>query len=55
MKNTSEQILSYAENELIEKESIRRAVLSEKPERQKKPDRQQFYFSATPFARFVRL
>ncbi|MBQ6234782.1 MAG: hypothetical protein IJK54_02610 [Clostridia bacterium] len=37
MKNTSEQILSFAENELIDKESIRRAVLSEKPERQKKP------------------
>ena len=37
MKNTSEQILSFAEKELIEKESIRRAVLSEKPERQKKP------------------
>ena len=37
MKNTSEQILSLAENELIEKESIRRAVLSKAPERQKKP------------------
>ena len=37
MKNRSEQILSFAENELIDKESIRRAVLSEKPERQKTP------------------
>ncbi len=37
MKNTSEQILSFAENELIEKESIRSTVLSEASERQKKP------------------
>lgn len=37
MKNTREQILSFAENELIEKESIRRAVLSEAPAKQKKP------------------
>lgn len=37
MKHTSEQILSFAENELINKESIRRAVLSKAPERQKKP------------------
>ena len=37
MKNTSEQLLSFAENELIKKEPIRRAVLSEKPERQKTP------------------
>ncbi len=37
MKNTSEQLLSFAENELMQKESIRRAVLSEKPERQKTP------------------
>ena len=37
MKHTSEQILSFAENELINKESIRRAVLSEAPAKQKKP------------------
>ncbi len=37
MKHTSEQILSFAENELINKESIRRAVLSKAPERRKKP------------------
>lgn len=37
MKQTSEQLLSYAENELIQKESIRRAVLSEAPAKQKKP------------------
>ncbi len=37
MKNTSEQILSFAENELVQKESIRRAVLSEAPAKQKKP------------------
>ena len=36
MKNTREQILSFAENELIEKESIRRAVLSETPQKQRK-------------------
>ena len=37
MKKTSEQVLSFAENELIKKESIRRAVLSESSERQKTP------------------
>ena len=37
MKNTSEQLLSFAENELMQKESIRRAVLSEAPQKQKKP------------------
>ncbi len=37
MKNTSEQLLSFAENELMQKESIRRAVLSEAPAKQKKP------------------
>lgn len=36
MKNTREQILSFAENELIDKESIRRAVLSEAPQKQKR-------------------
>ena len=37
MKTISEQILSFAESELLEKESIRRAVLSEAPAKQKKP------------------
>lgn len=37
MKHTSEQILSFAENELIEKESIRRTVLSEHSQKEKKP------------------
>lgn len=37
MKHTSEQILSFAENELINKESIRRAVLSEHSQKEKKP------------------
>ena len=37
MKNTSEQLLSFAEDELMQKESIRRAVLRTQPERQKKP------------------
>ena len=37
MKNTSEQLLSFAENELMQKESIRRAVLSEAPAKQKTP------------------
>ena len=37
MKDASEQLLSFAENELIEKESIRRAVLSEYTQKQKKP------------------
>lgn len=37
MKNKSEQLLSFAENELMQKESIRRAVLSEAPAKQKKP------------------
>lgn len=37
MKNTSEQLLSFAENELMKKESIRRAVLSEMPRRERKP------------------
>lgn len=37
MKNTSEQLLSFAENELIKKESIRRAVLNSAPDKQKKP------------------
>ena len=37
MKNTSEQLLSFAENELMKKESIRRAVLSEAPQQEKKP------------------
>ena len=32
MKNTSEQLLSFAENELMQKESIRRAVLSDEPD-----------------------
>ena len=36
MKNTSEQLLSFAEDELIRKESIRRAVLKAQPQRQKK-------------------
>ena len=36
MKDKSEQILSFTENELIDKESIRRTVLSEKPIKQKK-------------------
>ncbi|MBQ1821149.1 MAG: hypothetical protein II117_06035 [Clostridia bacterium] len=37
MTKTSEQLLSFAENELMQKESIRRAVLSEAPAKQKKP------------------
>ena len=37
MKDASEQLLSFAENELIQKESIRRAVLSEYTQKQKKP------------------
>ena len=37
MKNTSEQLLSFAENELVKKESIRRAVLNSTPDKQKKP------------------
>lgn len=37
MKNKSEQLLSFAENELMQKESIRRAVLSEAPAKQKTP------------------
>ena len=37
MKNTSEQLLSFAENELMEKESIRRAVLREAAQKQKQP------------------
>ena len=37
MKNTSEQLLSFAENELVKKESIRRAVLNSAPDKQKKP------------------
>ena len=36
MKKTAEQILSFAENELIDKESIRRAVLSEAPQKRKR-------------------
>ena len=37
MKNTSEQLLSFAENELMKKESIRRAVLLAAPQKEKKP------------------
>ncbi len=37
MKNTSEQLLSFAENELIDKEAIRRAVLKSVPDKQKTP------------------
>jgi len=37
MKSTSEQLLTFAENELVHKESIRQAVLNEAPRRQKKP------------------
>ena len=37
MKRTSEQLLSFAENELIKKESIRRAVLNSVPDKQRKP------------------
>lgn len=37
MKTISEQILSFAESELLEKESIRRAVLHAAPQKQKKP------------------
>lgn len=37
MKNTSEQLLSFAENELMKKESIRRAVLREAAQKQKQP------------------
>ena len=37
MKNTREQILSFAENELVKKESIRRAVLNSVPDKQRKP------------------
>ena len=37
MKSISEQLLSFTENELVDKESIRRAVLSEAPAKQKKP------------------
>ncbi len=37
MKHTSEQLLCYAENELIQKESIRRAVLSNAPQKKKTP------------------
>ena len=35
MKNTSEQLLSFAENELVQKESIRRSVLKGAPQPQK--------------------
>lgn len=37
MKNTSEQLLSFAENELMKKESIRRSVLREAAQKQKQP------------------
>lgn len=37
MKNTPEQLLSFAENELMKKESIRRAVLREATQKQKQP------------------
>ena len=37
MKNTPEQLLSFAENELMKKESIRRAVLREAAQKQKQP------------------
>ena len=37
MKNTFEQLLSFAENELMKKESIRRAVLLAAPQKEKKP------------------
>ena len=37
MKRTSEQLLSFAENELIKKESIHRAVLNSVPDKQRKP------------------
>ena len=37
MKTTSESLLSFAENELIKKESIRRAVLNSVPDKQRKP------------------
>ena len=37
MNNISESLLSFAESELIQKESIRRTVLSSQPEKQKKP------------------
>lgn len=37
MKNTSEQLLSFAENELVQKESIRRSVLKSAPQPQKAP------------------
>ena len=37
MKQTSEQLLSFAENELMKKESIRRAVLLAAPQKEKKP------------------
>ena len=37
MNEQNEQILSFAENELIDKEAIRRAALTETPQKQKKP------------------
>lgn len=37
MKEQSEQILSFAETDLIQKEAIRAAVLSQAPQKQKKP------------------
>ena len=37
MKTTSESLLSFAENELIKKESIRRAVLNSVPDKHRKP------------------